>query len=388
MSRLILLWISAVIVGGCAALGFNKLEVESVGLSAQRPSNVAVYLWAANDGEPLTDLVESNFRVYENEQPLDPAAVGLTLLPRELAAVHHTLLLVDMSSEDAEARKRIAKGSAAFVQKVRQLQGVTVYAFDGTAHIQLIGEFPQQSEGSGPESIPALESFQPRDPSRDLYGSVVQALDQLDARLMRTQKPLRIGTLFVFTLGPDLAARVTEDQLWNALDTTRHQVFAMGVGEEDQPVLEVIGRSGMVKAQSANTIPIAFEDGALKVRSALERYYLLSYCSPSRAGQRTLRVEVSIVDREGQEVAGDVQLDFNADGFGPGCDPKAPPRFVVQPPGGSDASSERSGVSVGTPATAEAASPNSEPEAAPPDTGDETQEIVPPPDKPGYAPVK
>jgi hypothetical protein len=393
MKRLLLLWLSLLLVGGCKALGFGGLEVESVGLSAQRPSNVAVYLWAANDGEPLTELVETNFRVYENEQKLDPAAVGLAILPRELAAVHHTLLLVDMSGNDAEARKRIAKGTAAFVQQVRRLQGVTVYAFDGSDRIRLIGDFPQQADGPALESIPALESFQPRDPSRDLYGSVVQALDQLDARLMRTQKPLRIGTLLVFTLGPDLAARVTEDQLWNTLDTTRHQVMAMGVGEEDQPHLDVIGRSGILMAQSVDTIPIAFEDAAMKVRAALERYYLISYCSPSRAGVRTLRVEVSITDREGQEVVGDVQLEFNADGFGPGCDPKALPRFVVQAPASADRSTDGSGVSVGAPPGAQPAPTNAQPaptEAAPApsSSGDETEEIVPPPDKPGYAPVE
>jgi len=390
MTRWILLWVSLLLVGGCAALGFGGLEVESVGLSAQRPSNVAVYLWAAHDGEPLTELVESNFRVYENEQELNPATVGLTILPRDLAAVHHTLLLVDMSGESDEARKRIAKGTAAFVQKVRQLQSVTVYAFDGSARIQLIGEFPQQPGGSALESIPALESFQPRDPSRDLYGSVVQALDQLDARLMRTQKPLRIGTLFVFTRGPDLAARVDEDQLWNTLDTTRHQVMAMGLGDEDQPHLDVIGRSGILRAQAVDTIPIAFEDAALKVRSAMERYYLVSYCSPSRAGQRTLRVEVSITDREGQEVVGDVLLEFNADGFGPGCDAKAPPRFVVQAPGTPPgASAEESGVSVGAPAATEASPTGTEEPSAEPDAGEsETEEVVPPPDKPGYAPME
>jgi len=388
MKRLLLLLLSLVLLGGCKALGFSGLEVESAGLSTQRPSNVAVYLWATNDGKPLTELVETNFRLYENEQPLDPAAVGLTILPRDLAAVHHTLLLVDMSGEDAEARQRIAKGAAGFVQQVRRLQGVTVYAFDGSATIQLIGDFPKQPDGPPLEGIPGLESFQSRDPSRDLYGSIVQALDQLDARLMRAQKPLRIGTLLVFTGGPDLAARVTEDQLWSTLDTTRHQVMAMGVGEEDQPHLDVIGRAGILKAQSVDTIPIAFEDAAMKVRAAMERYYLLSYCSPSRAGVRSLRVEVAITDQEGQEVVGDLQLEFNADGFGPGCDPKTPPRFVVQAPASTDTSPGGSGVSVGGPPAAE--TPPAPPEQAPPpsSSGDETEEIVPPPDRPGYAPVE
>ncbi len=388
MTRLLLLLLSLVLVGGCKAFGFGGLEVESAGLSAQRPSNVAVYLWAANDGEPLADLVETNFRLYENEQQLDPATVGLTILPRDLAAVHHTLLLVDMSGDSDDARERIAKGTAAFVQQVRRLQGVTVYAFDGGDKIQLIGDFPQQPDGSALDPIPALESYKPRDPSRDLYGSVVQALDQLDARLMRTQKPLRIGTLLVFTRGPDLAARVTEDQLWNTLDTTRHQVMAMGVGEDDQPHLDVIGRSGILRAQSVDAIPIAFEDAAMKVRAALERYYLISYCSPSRAGVRALRVEVSITDREGQEVVGDVQLEFNADGFGPGCDPKAPPRFVIQAPVSPDPSTDGSGVSIGAPPAAEPAPASAEEAPAPSNSGSEAEEIVPPPDKPGYAPVE
>lgn len=54
------------LLSGCSLLG--GLRVETLGSGAQRPGNVATYL-AVNDGDdPVTELDESNFTVYENEQ--------------------------------------------------------------------------------------------------------------------------------------------------------------------------------------------------------------------------------------------------------------------------------------------------------------------------------
>ena len=157
MTRVALMWLSLLLLGGCSLL-LGGLQVESVAMSAQKPSNVAVYLWAQDGDQPLTDLSETNFRVYENEQLINPDEAGVTLLDPKAAAEHHALLLVDMSAESDDTRQSIAKGVPAFVQKVRRSQGVTVYAFDGAKGILNQAPYnlqPLTTKPAAPKAKPA-----------------------------------------------------------------------------------------------------------------------------------------------------------------------------------------------------------------------------------------
>ncbi|MEM9487702.1 MAG: hypothetical protein AAGC55_01090 [Myxococcota bacterium] len=57
------------------------------------------------------------------------------------------------------------------------------------------------------------------------------------------------------------------------------------------------------------------------------RYYLLGYCSPSRAGVHKVRIEAEFEGRTGE-----LLYEFNAKGFGPRCDPTRKPAFDVRRP--------------------------------------------------------
>ncbi len=63
------------------------------------------------------------------------------------------------------------------------------------------------------------------------------------------------------------------------------------------------------------------------MQSLHERHYLVFYCSPARAGKRRLRLDVTHTSTEGDTRKGSVTVDFDATGFGPGCDPSKPPHF-------------------------------------------------------------
>jgi len=52
------------------------------------------------------------------------------------------------------------------------------------------------------------------------------------------------------------------------------------------------------------------------------RYYLLSYCSPARAGKHEVKIE-AVADGS----SGEIGYSFDAKGFTPGCDPGKPPPF-------------------------------------------------------------
>jgi hypothetical protein len=117
-------------------------------------------------------------------------------------------------------------------------------------------------------------------------------------------------------------------------------VYAIGVGGEiDADELAALGRNGFVRAESGERLQAAFEEVARKIEGYSKRFYLLSYCTPARAGEH----EVTIVARSG-DAEGELSYRFVADGFAAGCDPTRPPTFrrgrSAQPQGEDAAAAE------------------------------------------------
>lgn len=367
----------------CVGCGlFKQLDVESPGHSVQKPSNVAVYLSVSEGDTPITDLTEQSFAIYENDQLISPAESKQVLLDRTLAAHHRTLLLVDVSSaKDDATRTRLSRAVAAFAANVRKNQAVTVYAFDGAADLKSIGDFPRGE--TGPSELPELSGYASKDPSRNLNGAVQNGLKELGARLMTQQKSIRVGTLVVLTAGPDLAGRASAEQLQQAIDASPYQMLLIAVGTEGSYDVSGLGKNGTLWAPSLSGVGPTLEEAASKVDALMERHYLLAYCSPARAGVRRVRVEVTRQSTEGEERRGSIEFEFDASGFGPGCDPSTPPRF-----GGSAPAKEEEGKKPDD-KKGEAKKPDGKKgegkkDGAGKKDGDDA--IVPPPNKPGYAP--
>lgn len=363
-----------------AACG-GGLRVETVATSADKPSNVAVYVSVTKNGEPVKELFEKNFQVSEEGQDLTVEQTKQTLLPKDMAAVHRALLLVDMSGPIAEGdvRDRIAAATARFVTRAHTTQGVTVYAFDGGTSIRLISDYPQGT--SEVTEIPELSSYKADDQSSNLNSAVVEAIAQLDARLMTAQKPLRIGTLVVFARGPDLAGRVQEHTMSDAIRESSHLVYAIGI--KDTPGFRAggIAKTGSFEAESMSTLDSAFESAGTRVADSVNGYYLLSYCSPARAGERHLRIKVVTQDEKGQELSGSLSSTFDASGFGAGCDPTTRPKFVVR----ASAETKPAPEPETKASEADKAKKSDKPDTAPPKKAEDEDTAVPPPSKPGYA---
>ncbi|HEY4157492.1 MAG TPA: hypothetical protein VGM29_05320 [Polyangiaceae bacterium] len=388
MSRLACLRFSALglfcwALGGCALLG--GIKVEPVATSFQKPSNVAAYIAVSDGKEPIDELTADNFKIYENEQPIGAEASEQKLLDKDQVAYHHVLLLVDVSGQsEPSATESLQKGIANFVDKVRRSESVSVFAFDGRPGVRSIGEFSRQASGGAPEAR-ALSGLDSQDSSRNLNGAVVDALKQLDEKLSASSKPVRVGTLVIFTRGADLAGRVSSDALHKALSDSKSDVLALGVAEEAGPTLGDLGKSGTLHAQSADSIPIGFEEIASQVVALYQKYYLLSYCSPARAGKRRLRVEVKYADVKGAEKHGDFTADFDASGFGPGCNPDTLPHFSGQSKStASEATSAAKASAKSDSSSAKPAGKADKPSTSPPPSDDDNN-VVPPPKKPGYS---
>jgi len=378
-------WLSLLLsLSGCGI--FRHVTVEPIATTFQRPSNVGVYA-AVSDGDvPLTELEPSNFRVYENGQLVPSEQTELTLLDPNLVAAHQAVLLMDMSAAQTPAARTLAaKAALNFVEKVMPREAVSIFAFDGGEGLVPIATLPR---GNSTVTMAALENFAPRDKSRNLNGAVMAGLAKLDALLTQTGRVVKIGTLVVFASGPDIAGRVEPDKAHDAVWASPYDVIGVGVAERAEAV-EHLARRGLVRSQSDDTLPIAFEEVASKAVEQLEKHYLVSYCSPARAGTRRLRLEVSYTNKEGEEHHGDFESDFSARGFGPGCNPNVPPRFFLptkpatgpEPnPGSSLANESKDGEPKGNePKGRKTGAPDSRQH----DQGEDAP--VAPPDQSGYA---
>ncbi len=374
-------------LGGCHLLG--GMQVEAVATSVEPPSNVALYLSVTDTSTPVPELTAASFKIYEDGQLVDAAVTRQTLLERSLVAVHRTVLLLDLSGAPDDATKTaIAEGAAKLANAVAPKQGVAVYVFDGGSDVVRVADVTQ---GSSVESLPAVAAFAPRDSSRNLNGAVVEALSALGAALMAEKKPVRVGALVILARGPDLARRVLPERTTEAIESSAHAVFAIGVGEDPPDFrLEDFGPAGVTRAKATSSLPGAFEEMAKLLLARDASYHLLSYCSPARSGVRQLEVEVVVKDAEGAERSSSLQTEFDATGFGPGCDPGRTPRFIAGPlpaPAGSPDTDEEEAPKKKAPRPKPSGGSKPPPPSEKP-SGPATDDdgIVPPPDRPGYAP--
>ena len=311
---------------GSVACAVGRLNVEPVAISVARPSQVAMYVSVSEGDKPITDLTASSFTLYEDGNALDSSQVKLTLLDRDKAAAHRTLILVDASAKLGAGEKPLERGVASMVRTLRSRQPVSVYSFSGSDKIKKLAEL---EPGGGGDDDPLSElSAGGGDASRDLNGAIVQGLDQLDADFAASDKPVRIGTLVVIASGPDLAGRVPPEQLNARLSATHHNVLAVGASDKVGR-LESIGKDGVWYMTAPDKLSETLEQVATKADGLYKSRYLLAYCSPARAGERRLKVEVSKPDERGHAIASSFETKFDASGFGPGCDPSSTPPFVV-----------------------------------------------------------
>jgi hypothetical protein len=319
---------------GCATKGvvYDPLKVRTLATSAEPPANIAVYVGVTAEGEPLTDLDASAFRVYENEKLLPADEIKTTILPRELVTAEHVVLLVDLSGNVTdEQRATYAHAVEAFVRKLQTTLPITVLAFSGGDKPKKVGDYARASNALDPAQPSALKlaKMPTPDPSRDLNSAIVAGLAELDARLEAEGKPVELGTLVVFTRGPDLAGRVSEAALSEALASSQAGIIGIGV-EPETPYLD-FALNGVFRAgnpeEVPNAVPIAFEEAASRIMKVYRRYYLVAYCSPSRFGTIKARLEVLQKGEGGKQRRGDASFDFDAGRFANGCEAETPPKF-------------------------------------------------------------
>ncbi|MCP4604353.1 MAG: VWA domain-containing protein [Proteobacteria bacterium] len=327
----ILVFIAAFI--SVASFSCEGLRLQLINASVDEPSNVVVYFTVdRKDGEPVAGMTADQFHIYEDGKLISTFESQQTILNPEVSTVRYTLLLLDMSRSVTESGQvpLIQEAVSAFIAGVGEQEKVAIYAFDGRAEIQPIAQF-----GTGTGQLSGrngrLSSWKTEDPSTNLNGAIIEAVKVLDEARESSDVPLRFGTLVVFTDGTDRAHRATSRQAIDAAQKSDIGIYVIGIGGEvDQEEMEHLGRDGFVHVSNREAVVQAFEQVGAQIQKLGSRFYLLSYCSPSRAGEHQLQVEAVSGEDKGR-----ISYEFNAEGFEPDCDPNTPPSFDV--PGAKEA---------------------------------------------------
>jgi hypothetical protein len=323
-------------ITAAALFGCNSLTVTRINSAEEKPNNVWVFFTVEDGEEPVAGLTADDFEIYEDEKLVSKYESKQTIINPEVAAVMYTLLLLDMSGSVTESGEadRLVDSAVQFTDKVEQSQQkVAVYVFDGGEDIRSVVPFTE-STASVEGGLEGLRTYKARDPSTNLNGAVVQGLAVLREDLDKDKRPLKFGTLVVFSDGTDRAARVTNEEVQDALsheDYVDFEVYAIGVGAElEEKALSEIGRDGTEMASDSEKMDEAFTKVADRIDQQSKRFYLLSYCTPSRAGDHTVRIEAIKKNEKGKkENSGSLEYAFNAEKFGPPpeCNPERQPTF-------------------------------------------------------------
>jgi hypothetical protein len=318
-----------------------QLTVTRLNSDQEKPNNVWVFFTVEEGEEPVAGLTAEDFAIYEDSQLVSTFESKQTIQNPDVAAVMYTLLLLDMSGSITESGQSdlVVDAATGFVDRVGTSQKVAVYAFDGEEDLQSVVRFTE-AQGSVEGGLDGLRTYKARDPSTNLHGAVVQGLAELREALDKDKRPLKFGTLVVFTDGTDRAARVSAEEMGEALADEKYadfEIFAIGVGadiEQGEKSLGTIGRDGTELATDDQGVALAFEKVAARIDAHAKRFYLLSYCTPARKGEHTVTIE-ALADKNSKGKArkrGETTWTFDAKGFGPppDCDPNRKPNFKLE----------------------------------------------------------
>ena len=347
-----LIWIAVLLVGACGSQPGSDVNVSDnpiipaedcvefdlLKAVAEAPNQVYLYFGLQTcEGEPLGGLNDTDFVVFENQEPVSVFESELTMVPTPVGFALYTILLLDMSgsilhSGELPALQEAVKG---FIDAIADNQAISIGIFDGRPNPDIVMLYSQDKTALK-KKIDGLSDFEQVDNSTNLNGAILYGLDQSGIVSNLFLEPgLVVGNLVVFTDGKDQAcgnsptscgegyannvstvAAVQQSTMW---------VFSIGLGEETDPdYLASIGKDGHIQVGSGGDIAAAFVEAAGWVEKTSEHLYVLGYCTPKRGGEHHLSVQVRKDDcTDGADPCletGELGFSFTADGFYDECD--------------------------------------------------------------------
>jgi uncharacterized protein YegL len=306
--------------GPCSGLTLSQIDH-----AVAPPANVASLIRVTHcDGKPLqTRLAPENFSMSEDGQVLSAYEALREVRPTRREISEITVIVLDLSGSVHRSglKQKMIEGTHRLIDQLGENRRIAIYGFDGRPDLIPYANFTDDREVLN-EGMVRIQNADLVDDSTNLYGAVVNALEILDTAVqteIRNVTQVTHGTLVLFTDGTDRAQRVRGYSARTAVKHSPHSTFTIGVGAEiDAAILAELGNTGHMLVDDPDKISDAFEQVGRDVSARSLQDYVVSYCSPARAGAHELTIRVNTEEQVGQTT-----VKFYADNFGAGCDPSA-----------------------------------------------------------------
>jgi hypothetical protein len=266
-------------------------------------------------------LDDSAFSLSENGIPLSSSRADRMIVPARRLTAERTLIALDLSGSIVRSglKSAMLDNARAIIDHLAADHRVAIFGFDGRPDLVPF-EFFTSDPPSLDDALTRAGAEPLVDDSTNLNGAVLNALQVLDRGVEEDARDIYTvahGSLLTFTDGPDLAGRVSDQDVAKAVLATPHSTFAIGVGSDvDQATLARIGATAQFPVSDVKGVTDAFQAVSTDLIARSQKAYVVSYCTPARAGLRSIDLVVS----DGR-LTGSTKLVFTADGFGGGCDP-------------------------------------------------------------------
>ena len=309
----------------------SEIVIELLSKEVELPAKVKLFFKVdKRNGDPLAGLTEENFLLFEDGDKLSAFESGAQIQREAGEFLFSSLLLLDLSGSilNADALEPLKSSAKSFVESVipensDPLSGsfeMAIYWFDGEQNIHNLVDYSTSREAliAGIESIDEDIS---QDNSTNLNGAVIQGIELMKNRLSEQSASdpdvSMASSMVIFTDGTDQAGIATDNQAISAVNNSGNDIttFTIGLGGEiQQDVLASLGTSGFELSDNTTDLNDAFIAVAQKVKDEGNSFYVLEYCSPSRAGENVLKIQTEI-----EGASGSFETTFDATGFTGGC---------------------------------------------------------------------
>ena len=288
------------------------------------PSAVAMFLTVDDcDGNPVTELAAEDFLIKENDAKLSSEAAVAVLPMNGLQVV--VSLVLDVSASTSENIPTLITAASELVNQLQVQQNlpvrISIELFSGLEKSEI-----WQGHWLDPDDLLAkleeIESYDSGDmSSTNLHGAIIDALDrnsnaQADLVERNFGGAFSTGYVVLFTDGADTAGWLTKEQSLDVIDAYDIPVMAVGLSspDYDEDSLNELAPGGVYTADSPEGLATAFGALGNQIAGQVKRTYLIGYCSPKKAGEHQVTVELADASNEGI-----ASYTFDATGFAPGC---------------------------------------------------------------------
>ncbi len=317
----------------CSEFRYNDLHLQVQEEFTTLPGKISIFFRVEDKaGESISGLEASNFTIYEkgrNDECFREISSNesfAAINSRSQIFSFNTVLVLDLSgSVITNSLTELKSAAKSFIDNVMQnaqteSYNMGIWWFDGENELHPLTGFE-----SDPKVLKAkIDGLQPGlsiDPSTDLYGAVIKSANIATQKLDEfvAQDIISAASVVIFTDGTDQAARFTEQQAMDAVQSADKNIsfYTIGLGDEiDHKVLQALGKTGSIFAENKEELEAKFAEAADEIWKDANSFYLFEYCTPKRDGSGTN--ELVIVADDGKR-KGFLETTFDATGFSSGC---------------------------------------------------------------------